>query len=59
MCESFGFKISMFCWAQRMGGRAGQLVPIKLGSLRIPCVGIRAGPSPILEAWEGPSSSSH
>lgn len=29
------------------GGGAGQLVPIKLGSLRIPCMWIRAGPGPI------------
>lgn len=32
------------------GGGAGQLVPIKPGSWRIPWTGIRAGPGPIQEA---------
>lgn len=43
-------EMSTFCWAWRGKEGLGQLVPIKLGSLRIPCMRIRAGRSPIQEA---------
>lgn len=39
--------MNAFCWAWRVEEGLGQLVPIKLSSLRIPCVKIHAGPSSI------------
>lgn len=45
ICDSF--EVSTYSLGTEGGGGQGQLVSIKLGSLRIPRVWMRAGPSPV------------